>query len=130
MLLGLPNEMIIDILRHVDTADLVAVLTTCKLIASLKHHFFRHVLATSCARDGVDLQAAFHRMVERGGEYDDRAVKWLMRSGGVDVNGRDAGEWPPICRAAQGGYQRVVDILIKAGAGVDARTPDDWTALM
>ncbi|KAF7708056.1 ankyrin repeat and SAM domain-containing protein 3 isoform X2 [Silurus meridionalis] len=62
------------------------------------------------------------------GQYD--VVSECIRSGKLDVDGRNLGGWTPLMYAAYIGHDNVVNLLLESGVSVNASTAKGLTPLM
>ncbi|KAG7335586.1 hypothetical protein KOW79_000279 [Hemibagrus wyckioides] len=62
------------------------------------------------------------------GQYD--VVAECIRSGNVDVDGRNLGGWTPLMYAAYIGHDNIVNLLLESGVSVNASTAKGLTPLM
>ena len=68
------------------------------------------------------------RLIEAADEGDEEKVRYLIRAGG-NVNATDKWLWTALHMAAYGGFDKIAEELISAGAKIDVRTVDGETPL-
>ncbi|CAI7623075.1 unnamed protein product [Penicillium pancosmium] len=77
----------------------------------------------------VDKRTALHMAIMGKDGADEALVNLLLSTETVDLNPQDTQGWTPLRWAAAYGQLNIVEMLLRAGAEVDARDKDGWTAL-
>lgn len=90
------------------------------------------ILITAGARvDSTDIEnwTALHEAVKAG---DDRVdiLQYLIEECEIDINAVDDDGWTALHVAARFSSEKAVDILVKAGCDIDAKTEDNETAVL
>lgn len=77
----------------------------------------------------VDKRTALHMTIMGKDGADEALLKLLLSTRAVDNNLQDTQGWTPLRWAAAHGQLKIVEMLLRAGADVDACDKYGWTAL-